>query len=428
MVDKKMSRFTPCALAFFLLVTSWAGLRHVSAQDVVITLEQKDEETISLGYTDIKVIRGDASSVPFSTGDVIRNDLEFSGRFVLFHSSEYDAAAKKYFEENGALGYVRGTLAFEGDNFLLDAHLVDVSTDEVIVGKKLSGKKSDLRNSAHAFSDELVFQLFGEKGIAQTRIAYVSSRSGNKEIYAMDYDGANFVQLTKNGSINLNPCWMDENSKIVFTSYAGGNPGFQLLNVTTRVASPYSSPAGMSTAPAYNKIDRELVFANSSKGATEIFRAPAAGGKPSRLTFTGGINTSPTWSPNGYEIAFMSDRNGNPMLYVMDRDGSNVRRITFEGKYHGSPAWSPKGDLIAFSSMEGSNMDIYTITPDGKNLRRLTSRAGSNESPSWSPDGRHIAFTSTRTGSSEIFVMRGDGSHPKRLSFSGGNSMPKWSD
>ncbi len=414
------------AWAICLLAGFFPGV--TSAQDVVITLEQREEETISLGFTDFKVVQGGASPPAFSPGEVVRGDLEFSGRFKIFHASRFDESAKKYFEESGALAYVRGDLTFTGETFVIDGQLVDLSTGEVIVGKKLTGKKGELRKSAHAFSDELVYQLFGEKGIAQTRITFVSSRSGNKEIYAMDYDGAQFEPVTQNGSINLTPCWIDENRKIIFTSYAGKHPGFQVFDLATRSTSPFLPSAAMSTAPAYNKIDREVVYANSSGGTTEIFRAPSAGGKPTRLTFSGGINTSPSWSPNGYEIVFMSGRNGNPMLYIMDRDGSNVRRITFEGSYHGSPAWSPKGSLIVFSSLEGGRMDLYSITPDGKNLRRLTQGAGSNESPSWSPDGRHIVFSSTRSGSAEIWVMRDDGSNPKRLSFSGGNTMPRWSD
>ena len=76
----------------------------------------------------------------------------------------------------------------------------------------------------------------------------------------------------------------------------------------------------------------------------------------------------------------------------------------------------------------GNNFNIYTMTPEGKNPVKLTSDAGSNESPSWSPDGRHLVFMSTRTGSPEIFVMGADGSEPKRITFTGGNSMPSWSD
>jgi TolB protein len=276
----------------------------------------------------------------------------------------------------------------------------------------------------------MVYQLFGEKGIAQTRVAYVNKRTGGKEIRVMDYDGANVRDVTKNKSINLGAIFLGSKSRVLFTSYAEGMPKFFQADLTTRAtAAIYASKRGMLSAPSYNRLDKEVAYASTQDGNSEIYRRPVDGGKATRLTFAGGIDTSPSWSPNGYEIVFMSDRSGKPMLYVMDRDGSNLRRITYDFDYCGSPAWSPKGDRIAFAAMdEGNNLNIHTISPDGKVPVKLTSGAGSNESPSWSPDGRHIAFMSTRTGSPEIFMMRVDGKETRRVSFTGGNSMPSWSD
>jgi TolB protein len=246
----------------------------------------------------------------------------------------------------------------------------------------------------------------------------------------MDYDGANAREIAPNKSINLTPIFVGAKDKILFTSYAAGQPQFFLADATSaRVSQAFSSP-GMNSAAAYNKLDGEIVYASTQDGNSDIYRRPAAGGgKPVRLTFSEGIDTSPSWSPNGYEIVFVSDRSGKPRLYIMDRDGSNLRSLAYDFDYYGSPAWSPRGDRIAFTALDdGNNFNVYTITPEGKDLLKLTAGAGSNESPSWSPDGRHIAFMSTRTGSSEIFVMAADGSDPRRLTYSGGNSMPSWSD
>jgi TolB protein len=399
------------------------------AADVVITSEQKAAETISIGFIDFKCVKGDPKSLAFQPGAVISEDLSFSGRFKVQTWSVFDSTSKNAFKQQGALAYVKGEYSLEGDNFVLQCELIDIDTQEKILGKKYSGKKSELRLASHKFSDELVYQLFGEKGIAQTRITYVSKRSGNKEVYLMDYDGANVQELTKNKSINLTPCWVEGKSKIIYTSYAAGQPQFYLKDLESGKSGVYFQSKGMNTAANFNKMDREIVYASTVDGNTEIYRRAHPDGKPVRMTFSGSIDTSPSWSPNGYEIVFVSDRSGKPMLYAMDRDGSNVRRVTYEGDYFGSPAWSPKGDRIAFSAMdEGNNMNIRLISPDGKDEVKLTTGSGSNESPAWSPDGRHIVFMSTRTGSAEIFMMHADGTNQKRISFSGGNSMPRWSD
>jgi TolB protein len=415
-----------CAAALFLLAAACAP--SLRAADVVITSEQKAAETIALGFIDFKCTKGDPNSLPFQPGTVVAWDLDFSGRFKLNSVAVFDTASKLAMKQAGALAYVRGEYALDGDNFTLQCELIDIDSGERIIGKKYSGKKSELRLSAHKFSDELVYQLFGEKGIAQTRITYVSKKS-NKEIFVMDYDGSGVQEITKNKSINLSPCWLEGKSKVIYTSYAAGQPQFYLKDMEGGKNEPYGGAKGLNSAGGYNRMDREIVYAAVADGNSEIYRRGFPDGKPVRLTFSGSIDVSPSWSPNGYEIVFVSDRSGKPMLYVMDRDGSNLRRITYEGDYFGSPAWSPKGDRIAFAAMdEGNNMNICTISPDGKDMAKLTTGMGSNESPSWSPDSRHIVFMSTRTGGAEIFMMNADGSNQKRISFSGGNSMPRWSD
>lgn len=413
-----------------LLGASWFAVPvPLRAADVVITSEQKAAETIALGFLDFVCTKGNPASVDFTPHGVITWDLEFSGRFKVRGAPRLDDGAKSAMKEDGALAYVKGEYSLEGDNFTLNAELIDIETGERILGKKYSGKKSELRMASHKFSDELVYQLFGEKGIAQTRIAYVSKRTGNKEIMVMDYDGANVQEITKNKTINLQPAWLDGKARILYTSYAGGQPQFYLKDFETGKNGVYFQSKGMNTAGGYNRMDKEIVFSSSTEGNPEIYRRGHPDGKSVRLTFSGSIDVSPSWSPNGYEIVFISDRSGKPMLYVTDRDGSNLRRITYEGDYFGSPAWSPKGDRIAYSGMdEGNNLNIFTITPDGKDQLKLTTGAGSNENPSWSPDGRKLVFMSTRTGNAEIFMMDADGKNQKRISFSGGNSMPRWSD
>ena len=405
------------------------GLQSLFAADVVITSEQKGAEVIPLGYVEFPLTGGEGKSIPFLPGNVLVGDLEFSGRFRIQKANTLDSAAKNLFKQDGALAYLQGQYSLEGDQFNLNCELIDIETGEKILKKKYSGPKGQLRSSVHQFADEMVYQLFGEKGIAQSKIVFVHKVGGAKEICIMDYDGAEVRDITGNKSINLNPIFLGSRDKVLFTSYKEGRPQFFQADLTSKkTVSKFPSP-GMTSAPNYNRMDKEIVYASTQDGNSEIYRRPADGGKSTRLTFATGIDTSPGFSPNGYEIVFVSDRGGKPLLYIMDRDGSNTRGISYDFEYCGSPSWSPKGDRIALAVMdEGNNLNIYTISPDGKEFLKLTSGARSNESPSWSPDGRHIAFMSNRTGSPEIFVMDANGKNPHRITESGGNSMASWSE
>ncbi len=418
-------------LALVVTLVAVAGMAEVCfAADVVITSEQQGSEVLALGYVEFNCVRGNPRAIPYPPGTVLTNDLTFSGRFKVRFTPAFDANSQALFKQDGALAYLRGNYTLENGRYTLHCQLVDIDSGQIILQKDYSGPQEQLRQAAHQFADELVFQLFGEKGIAQTRIAYVNKRTGGKEIAVMDYDGADARQITFNKSINLTPIFLGGKDKILFTSYAAGAPQFFAADLTSAKTERVYASAGMNSAPSYNKLDAEIVYASTMDGNTEIYRRPVSGDKTTRLTFSEGIDTSPSWSPNGYEIVFVSDRAGKPMLFIEDRDGSNLRRITYDLDYYGSPVWSPKGDRIAFVALDsgGVNFNIYTVSPEGKDLVKLTSNAGSNESPTWSPDSRHIAFMSTRGGSPEIFVMAADGTDSRRLTFSGGNSMPSWSD
>ncbi len=92
-----------------------------------------------------------------------------------------------------------------------------------VIGKVYRGDVSDaqVRIFAHQFADEIIGKLSGGlPGIASTQIAFVSNRSGNKEIWAMDYDGENQHQVTQLHTISLTPRWSPDASRIAFTCYA----------------------------------------------------------------------------------------------------------------------------------------------------------------------------------------------------------------
>ena len=315
-----------------------------------------------------------------------------------------------------------------GLNFKLKFHLFDLVEQKHIVGKQYEGPLQILRSAVHRIADEVVLQITGEKGIHNTKIAYVVSQGANKEIFIADFDGANVKQITQNQSINISPAWSPDNKKIAFTSYLKRNPDLYLIDVDGKNPQRFSYYPGLNVSPSWSPDGKQIALMIGKEGKSEIFLIDTNGGNPRRLTKGHGNEASPTWSPDGGWIAFVSDRSGSPQIYVMARDGSNVRRLTYEGSYNTNPSWSPKGDRIAFCGRAEGRFQIFTTGSDGSGFRRLTSNSGNHESPCWSPDGRYIAFSSTRTGASKIFVMNANGFNQRALTSSkGGESSPAWS-
>jgi len=393
-----------------------------------------------------------AQAVEKTFHDVLWSDLEFSGILDLVSPSFYpkqtpgqpselhaqdwsSAPANAYMVAYGSVNADASSLAVSG-------YLSDVSnpTAPIALQKIYRGSTAteDVRHLAHQFADDIIARLSGGlPGIAQTQIAYVSAKSGNKEIWLMDYDGGNQHPITHLRSIALTPRWSPDASRIAFTCYVPGRNGVmsaQICLYSTASNHLISFPRfrGTNSSPSWSPDGQQLAFMSSQNGDPEIYMINADGTRLHRITDSPGVNTSPAWNPKtGKQMVFVSDRGGDgvPVLYQMNSDGTNVSRIDLPDMgYVIDPAWSPNGQLIAFSWRRPSgNYDIYVMDIVSHQLVELTKDEARNERPSWAPDGRHLVFESTRTGTRQIWSMLADGTQPRQLTFGGENESPNWS-
>ncbi len=394
----------------------------------------------------------DAQTLEKTFHDVLWSDLEFSGILDMvspsFYPKEIPGQPSELRAQDWAGAPVNaymvayGNMGAEGSNLAVSGYLSDVNnpTAPLALQKVYRGgmTSADARRLAHQFADDIIARLSGGvPGIAQTQIAYVSGKSGNKEIWVMDYDGGNQRELTHLRSIALTPRWSPDASRIAFTCYVPGHNGITSAQicmhseVSNRLIS-FPRFRGTNSSPAWSPDGQQIAFMSSQNGDPEIFTINADGSHLHRITYAPGVNTSPAWNPKtGKEMVFVSDRGGDgvPVLYQMNSDGTNVAKINLPDMgYVIDPAWSPNGQLIAFSWRRPSgNYDLYVMDIVSHQLVELTRDAGRNERPSWAPDGRHLVFESTRTGTRQIWTMLADGSQQRQLTFEGHNESPNWS-
>ena len=366
--------------------------------------------------------------------DILQFDMTLAGPFSVrtvagndgngIRPGEFDMAP---WQAAGFDLLVKNSYTISGGNITLEFRLYDVFKNREMVAKRYTGNIRDLRKIVHTFSDEIMKAVTGETGPFTCKIAFVSKRTGNKEISLMDYDGYNVQRLTRNGSINLDPDFSPDGREIIYTSYKRGNPDLFRRELFSGAEADISARRGINITGAFAPDGKRIALAMSKGGSSNIYLIDKAGKELARLTYGGSINVSPAWSPDGAQIAFISDREGKPQIFIMNADGANIHRLTFSGAYNVSPRWSPKGDRIVYCRQEGNGFQIYAINPDGSGDTRLTSE-GSNEHPRWSPDGRFITFSSKRGGKEAIYVMRPDGSGQTRVSRgTGDDSHPTWS-
>lgn len=322
------------------------------------------------------------------------------------------------------------TAGIQMENNEIDSEfrLFDPLKSQLLVGKRYKGWKGDLPKMTRRFCSEVIYYLTGTRGVFETKIAFVSTGSGNKEIYLCDFDGQNSKQFTHNGNITLFPDWSGDGKWLAYTSYAKGRPDIYIRHLKEKRGAVISNK-GINSTPAWVPGTFSLAATLSFEGDQDIYLLTGKGKIIRKLTRNNGIDTSPAWSPDGNRMAFVSNRSGTPQIYVMHVGSGKVERLTFQGKYNTQPSWSPKGDKVVYSSRSKSGRhNICTIGLGRGGTARLTRGAGDNESPSWSPDGSMIVFSSTRGGPSRIYVMSAHGTDQRRLlSLPGQQTNPKWS-
>jgi TolB protein len=367
--------------------------------------------------------------------DILQFDLTLAGPFSVkavagnndgkgIRPGEFEIAPWK---AAGVDLLVKSSYTISSGNITLECRLYDVLKNREMVAKRYSGNIRDLRKIVHTFADEIMKVVTGERGPFTGKIAFVSKRTGNKEIYLMDYDGYNVQRLTRNSSINLNPDFSPDGREIIYTSYKRGNPDLYRRELFSGFEAGISTRRGINITGAYAPDGKRIALAMSRGGSSNIYLIDKSGKLLARLTSGSEIDLSPSWSPDGSRIAFVSDRLGKPQVFIMNADGANIHRLTTSGSYNVGPRWSPKGNRIVYCRQEGNGFQIYAIDPDGSDNTRLTSE-GSNEHPRWSPDGRFITFSSKRGGKEVIYVMRADGSGQTKVSRgTGDDSHPSWS-
>ncbi len=323
--------------------------------------------------------------------------------------------------------YAGGKVTKQSGEVVLDMEVYETLSSKQILRKTYTGREEQIRSVGLAFCADLVQLLTGKKSVFGTKIAFVSTRTGTKEIYQCDFDGQNVAQLTSSRSISLTPVFSPDGRYLSWTDFTSGRPNLYIRDLTTSQTVP-AGKNGVSIDPAWRN-STEVATTLSFEGDQEIYLVRTDGSIAQRVTRSRGIDLSPTFSPDGGKMAFVSSRNGLPQIFVQDLGTGAVKRLTFSGRYNTQPSWSPAGDKIAYTTWEnGGEINIFTINADGTGLVKLTSRCRENESPSWSPDGDMIVFTSNRDGKKKLYVMNASGENQRPLVKMDGEQMqPSWS-
>lgn len=286
-------------------------------------------------------------------------------------------------------------------------------------------------DAGHRYAADILAQ-FGGKSLVGTRIVFVSSRSGSKEIWVMNWDGADQRQLTHYGSISTFPSASPDGRIVAFTTYAAGYPAIQMFSLDTGRKLPfYNQRASMNAFVTFTPDSKRIIFSSTAAGGpAQLYMSNVDGSGLHRVSSSGSIEVEAKINPKtGADLVDVSGRSGLPQIYQMNLEGADVQRLSAGTGEATNPAWSPDGVHIAFAwtrGFEPGNYNIFIMDVTSRQATQLTANEGRNENPSWAPDGAHLVYASLRGRQSQIWVMNADGTGKHPLTDRGNNEKPVW--
>ncbi|MHB1317264.1 MAG: hypothetical protein ACYCYF_01455 [Anaerolineae bacterium] len=239
-------------------------------------------------------------------------------------------------------------------------------------------------------------------------IAYMAkAESGHYwDIRVMQSDGLDPVRLTRDAADNTGPAWSPDGERLAFVSDRDGNREVYVMGADGSDPVNLTQNAAEEWTPSWSPDGTQIAFASFRDGNWEIYIMDADGANQRRITRSASADYAPAWSPAGDTIAFVSDRSGNLDVYLMGVDGADLRALTTDEATDQVPAWSHDGRQVLWESYRFGNMEIMAIEVAGGEPRNLTQDAYADDhGGTWSPSGTQIAYFSNHDGGWDIFTL-----------------------
>jgi Tol biopolymer transport system component len=225
--------------------------------------------------------------------------------------------------------------------------------------------------------------------LAPPTLVFDRLTGGNRDIFRVDLDGANLMQLTTDPGDDQDPTAVK--GSVVFVSYRGGNGNLYAIPLAGGATTTLTTTTRDEMTPALSADGQKLAFSAVVGGVTKVFTANSDASSPVQLVAGNDpstIETAPSWSLGG-SVAFVSTLNGSADIFQASTGGTPALLIG-GGSAEVEPAVSPNGQTLAFVSNRNGGTDLFTVPLGGGAPVQLTSGPGSKSQPAWTPDGRLV--------------------------------------
>ena len=287
--------------------------------------------------------------------------------------------------------------------------------------------------------------LSANKAPTTPKILFTSRRDGNLEVYTMNPDGSEQVNLTQHPALDLEAAWSPTGEQILFVSDREGTRDLYVMDADgTNVQRVLNKKIkAWRTAPIWSPDSKQFAYQlkdwNFIKGGLYL---GTFGEEDDEFMAK---YSEPAWSPDGSIIAgSIAQEPGAQVMFINVRTREVEQPIPNEVLlFQFDPSWSAAGDRLALAGNKHplpaildrdlhrewkDKQTIYIVNRDGTGLRQLVDEAGRDaEYPELSPDGSEVLYTQ---GFAAVFIFKVDVNSGIRtqLTHTGGDFGGDWFD
>jgi hypothetical protein len=197
--------------------------------------------------------------------------------------------------------------------------------------------------------------------------------AGPSAIYTINVDSSELSRLSIFASDDFEPDWSPDGTKVVFTSLRDGDSEIYVMNADGTDAINLSADATTHDyQPTWSPDGSRIAFTSlpTSGGPVVISVVNADGSEKVALTPVPGNNSQPSWRSDGTQIAFTRYTNeGSTEIFVMHSDGSEPANLTNNSAWDDGPSWQPVSLRPPTDDFNDDSLDIrlwdVVISPSG---------------------------------------------------------------
>ena len=383
---------------------------------------------------------GRTSDMPLDIAEVIAADLQRSGRFAPIPEENMlqkpTTGAELDFDDWSfvkAEAVVVGRITQTGENaYDVSFQLFDVFRQEQLVGYRIPASRGTMRIVAHRAADMIYEKLTGIKGVFATKVAFVTAERDQKaqtyRLVVADQDGFNETVILQSSDPIMSPAWSPDSRRLAYVSFENNRSSVWVQTLRTGNRIQVSNKPGINGAPSFSPDGKQLALTlGGIDGNLDIHVLDLATRQTRRLTTHRAIDTEGSWSPDGRYVYFTSDRSGGPQVYRVPAAGGTPERVTFEGSYNARPRLSEDGKRLAMVHLDRGNYRIAVMDLKSKELL-IVSAGQQDESPSFAPNSDTLIYATRQARNGVLETVTADGLIRQRVSSGQGDVRePVWS-